>query len=162
FGSYDFIIVGAGAAGAVLANRLTEIKKWTVLLLEAGGPDNDFTKILGLEPYTLLSPMSWGYNTTKQEHSCLGIENQQCFLPLGNVIGGGTTINAAVYARGHPEDYNRWDKVYHNKGWSYEEVLPYFKKSEKAILEPRDSSFHGDGGPFTISHVGKIPGLVCS
>ncbi|XP_030761999.1 LOW QUALITY PROTEIN: glucose dehydrogenase [FAD, quinone]-like [Sitophilus oryzae] len=151
YGSYDFIIIGAGAAGAVVANRLSEIRGWKILLLDAGGEDNDFNKILGLYGYELFSPKTWGYNTTFQKNGCLGMINQRCFLPQGKVIGGGTTINGAVYARGHPEDFNRWVSVYNNSGWSYDEVLPYFKKSEKAVFEPRDRFYHGDNGYVTIS-----------
>lgn len=72
FGNFDFIVVGSGAAGAVVANRLSEIKKWKVLLLEAGGEPVDFLKIVGLYPYTMYSKFNWGYNTTRQKNACLG------------------------------------------------------------------------------------------
>ncbi|XP_030762840.1 glucose dehydrogenase [FAD, quinone]-like [Sitophilus oryzae] len=150
FGTFDFIIIGGGAAGAILANRLTEISEWKILLLEAGGLPNDFTKILGLSPYNYFSTRSWGYNSTSQKHACLAMKEEKCSLPQGRVIGGGTTINAGVYARGHPEDFDRWSNVYGNPGWSYEEVLPYFKKSENAVFEPRDSDYHGEGGYYTV------------
>ncbi|XP_030762859.1 glucose dehydrogenase [FAD, quinone]-like isoform X3 [Sitophilus oryzae] len=159
FGTFDFIIVGAGGAGAVLANRLSEISDWNILVLEAGGLDNDFTKIIGMCVYTYLSPLSWGYNTTAQKNACLAMQNQECFLPQGKVIGGGTTINAALYVRGHPEDFDRWESVYGNPGWSYADVLPYFKKTENAAFEHVDLTYGGVDGYYTVNHSSRTAGL---
>lgn len=159
YGTFDFIVIGAGAAGAVVANRLSENLKWKILLLEAGGQDNDFTKILGLSTYTYFSDFNWGYNTTTQKHACQGLKNKRAIFPTGKVIGGGTTINAGLYSRGHPEDFNRWVEVYGNQGWSYEEVLQYFKKSENAVFTPRDVDYHGVGGYFTVDYTSDTPGL---
>ncbi|KAL1501860.1 hypothetical protein ABEB36_007106 [Hypothenemus hampei] len=160
YGTFDFIIIGAGTSGSVIANRLSEIGNWTVLLLEAGGHADDFSKILGLSSYLSYSDFNWGYNSTEQQNACLGRINQQCFLTQGRGLGGSTILNGAFYARGHPEDYNRWESVYGNPGWSYDKLLPYFKKSEHAVFYPRDKKFHGVYGPFTISQVNSTPGLV--
>ncbi|XP_030762861.1 glucose dehydrogenase [FAD, quinone]-like isoform X2 [Sitophilus oryzae] len=160
FGTFDFIIIGAGAGGGVLANRLSEILEWNVLLLEAGGSPDDFTKILGLSAYTYYSTRSWGYNVTSQKHACLAANEEKCIFPQGRGLGGGTTINGGVYVRGHPEDFDRWVSVYGNPGWSYEEVLPYFKKSENALFEPRDSYYHGEGGYWTVDQCLSTPTVV--
>jgi choline dehydrogenase len=143
--SYDFIIVGAGSAGCVLANRLSENPNTRVLLLEAGGADRNpmirvplLTRIL----YTMPS-LNWGYDTEPQEH----LQGRRIHWPRGKVLGGSSTINGMVYIRGQSSDYDGWRQD-GCEGWSYEEVLPYFKKSEDhATL--RDQ-FHGTGGPLTI------------
>jgi choline dehydrogenase len=143
--SYDFIIVGAGSAGCVLANRLSENPKNRVLLLEAGGADRNpmirvplLTRIL----YTMPS-LNWGYDTEPQEH----LKGRQIHWPRGKVLGGSSTINGMVYIRGQSADYDGWRQD-GCEGWSYEEVLPYFKRSEDhATLRDR---FHGTGGPLTI------------
>ncbi|XP_060525098.1 glucose dehydrogenase [FAD, quinone]-like [Cylas formicarius] len=158
FGTFDFIIIGAGAAGSVLANRLTEVKQWTVLLLEAGGSDNEFSDILGFQAYVYNSDMDWGYNSTTQKTCCLGGINQQCRYHRGKVRGGSSTINAAMYVRGHPEDYGRWEEL-GNAGWSYKDVLPYFKKSEKAVFAPRIQNSHGDNGYLYVDIPHSTPGF---
>ncbi|XP_060535423.1 glucose dehydrogenase [FAD, quinone]-like [Cylas formicarius] len=145
FGEFDFIVVGAGSAGAVLANRLSEIRHWKILLLEAGGNDNDFSDIVGLAAHLFYSDMNWGYNTTAQKNMCFAMPNNQCIMPRGKARGGSSTINLGIYSRGHPEDYNRWEQL-GNEGWSFDDVLHYFKKSENAVFEGRDEGYHGNGG----------------
>ncbi|XP_060528654.1 glucose dehydrogenase [FAD, quinone]-like [Cylas formicarius] len=158
-GSFDFVIIGAGSAGSVLANRLTEVEGWTVLLLEAGGSDNDFTDIYGLSSaYTYFSDMNWGYNTTTQKHACLGMVDQQCVFPRGRVIGGSSTFSDGVYARGNAEDFDKWAEM-GNEGWSFNEVLPYFKKSEKAVFEGREQEYHGHNGYLSIDVTSETAGL---
>ncbi|KAL1501863.1 hypothetical protein ABEB36_007108 [Hypothenemus hampei] len=159
YGYYDFIIIGAGAAGAVIASRLSEINKWKILLLEAGGPTNDFIKIPGMALYSFHSDFTWGYNSTPQENACHAFLNNECFMIQGKGLGGTTILNAAIYSRGHSEDFDRWENVFGNPGWSYEKVLPYFKKSEHAVFTPRDEEYHGVNGPLTISHTNVTPGL---
>ncbi|XP_060524828.1 glucose dehydrogenase [FAD, quinone]-like [Cylas formicarius] len=158
FGTFDFIIIGAGAAGSVLANRLTEVEQWTVLLLEAGGSDNAFSDVLGFQSYLYNSDMNWRYNSTTQKTCCLGGINQQCRYHRGKVRGGSSTINAAMYVRGHPEDYDRWEEL-GNAGWSYKDVLPYFKKSEKAVFTPRVQDSHGDNGYLFVDIPPPTPGF---
>jgi choline dehydrogenase len=141
---YDYIIVGAGSAGCVLANRLTEDPSITVLLLEAGGADSKreirvpmfFTRNFG-------TAVDWGYLTEPEPQ----LENRQMYWPRGKVLGGSSSINAMIYIRGNRHDYDRWSEL-GNPGWSYSEVLPYFKKSENQ--EHGASEYHGDGGPLNV------------
>lgn len=142
--SYDYIIIGAGSAGCVLANRLSENKKNTVLLLEAGGEDKDSNiHIPAGFPKTFKTPIDWHYTTTPQKQ----MNNREMYLPRGKVLGGTSSINAMIYIRGNPADYNNW-AVLGNKGWSYAEVLPYFKKAERQ--EYFRNEYHGTEGPLNV------------
>lgn len=143
---FDYIIVGSGPAGCVLANRLTADPKVRVLLLEAGKPDRHplihlpagFAKMTG----TLAS---WGYSTEPQKH----LNNRQMWYPQGKVLGGGSSINAQVFTRGNPNDYNQWASEDGCEGWSHEDILPYYRRSED---NPRFSNkWHGVGGPLRVS-----------
>ena len=143
--SFDYIIVGAGSSGCVIANRLTGDADTTVLLLEAGGPDrkpgihapNAWLSLLGTD-------VNWNYVT--EADPCLnGREN---VWPRGKVLGGSSSINAMVYIRGHRLDYERWRQL-GNEGWSYSEILPYFLKSEDN--QRGASEFHGSGGPLSVT-----------
>lgn len=147
---FDFIIVGAGSAGCVLANRLTEIANWNVLLIEAGGNENFFTDIPIFAPFLSITPLNWGYSSEPEKKACKDLRGKVCFLPRGKILGGSSVLNFLIYQRGHPEDYNDWVKM-GNIGWGYSEVLPYFKKSENIrIPELKNSSYHGRGGYLDI------------
>ncbi|CAH1111852.1 unnamed protein product [Psylliodes chrysocephalus] len=150
YGHFDFIIVGAGSAGAVLANRLSEIKDWKILILEAGGDLTKFSDVPGFNNYLQQTDMNWGYMTSSQKTCCQGMENNQCVYPRGKVIGGTSTLNGGVYARGTPEDYAEWVNL-GNPGWSYEECLPYFKKSEFVALKNYDKPYHGTSGVLYVN-----------
>ena len=125
--TYDYVIVGAGSAGCVLANRLTEDGRSKVLVLEYGGSDRS---VFIQMPAALSIPMNmkkynWGYLTEPEPH--LGGRRLAC--PRGKVLGGSSSINGLVYVRGHPQDFDRWEEE-GARGWAYRDVLPYFKRAE--------------------------------
>ncbi|KAF2903277.1 hypothetical protein ILUMI_02913, partial [Ignelater luminosus] len=142
---YDFIIVGAGSAGSVVANRLSEIASWKVLLLEAGYPTTNVGQHPTLPMGLQLTEYNWGFTSEPQKNICLAAEKHRCPWPRGRALGGSSAINYMVYVRGNPDDYNRW-AAQGNPGWSYEEVLPYFLKSEDANIPLSDPNYHGTGG----------------
>jgi len=141
---YDYIIIGAGSAGCVLANRLTASGKHQVLLLEAGKKDDDMNiKIPAGFPKLFKTERDYNYHTTEQRY----LKNRKLYLPRGKTLGGSSSINAMIYIRGSKQDYDEWSAL-GNKGWSYDEVLPYFKKSENCRFKSDD--FHGKGGPLNV------------
>ncbi|KAJ8687943.1 hypothetical protein QAD02_023738 [Eretmocerus hayati] len=152
---YDFIIVGAGSAGCVLANRLTENPNWKVLLLETGDEEPVIADLPPMFHRLWGSNIDWAYTSQPQKKACLARPNKECPWPRGKVMGGSSTINAMMYIRGNKEDYNGWAKM-GNPGWSYEEVLPYFRKFE----DNRDPSvvnanpdYHGTGGYQSVQYL---------
>jgi choline dehydrogenase len=143
--SFDYVIIGAGSAGCVLANRLTESGRYRVLLLEAGGEDrNPWIHIpLGYGKLFTNPKVNWLY--TSEEEAVTG--NRRIAQPRGKVLGGTSSINGLVYVRGHREDYDHWRKL-GNAGWGYDEVLPYFRKSEDQ--QHGADEYHGVGGPLAV------------
>ena len=149
--TYDYIIVGGGSAGCVLANRLSASGKWQVLLLEAGPRDsNPFIHMpAGIIPIVRSKVLNWMFLTTPQKE-CGG---RAMMWPRGRTLGGSSSINAMVYIRGHAWDYDHWASL-GNDGWSYKDVLPYFKKGEnfEAIdRQPGARDYHGSGGPLNVA-----------
>ncbi|KAK7874207.1 hypothetical protein R5R35_006251 [Gryllus longicercus] len=150
--AYDFVIVGGGSAGAVLAHRLTENPDWTVLLVESGGDPSLTSEVPALLFNTHQTEIDWKYKTEPNGAACQGYLEGRCNWPRGRVLGGSSAINAMLYVRGNRADYDRWAQL-GNPGWSYEEVLPYFKKSEDSPSE--DARLHGRGGPLRVEPFGS-------
>ncbi|TDG41452.1 hypothetical protein AWZ03_012128 [Drosophila navojoa] len=152
-GSYDFIVVGAGAAGCTLAARLSENPNWTVYLIEAGGVENLMHLIPVLAPMLQLTASNWNYKSQPQRHACRGMNNHECALPRGKGLGGTSSINFMIYNRGNRRDFDSWAER-GNHGWSYDEVLPYFLRSESAHLQGLEHSpYHNHSGPLSVEDV---------
>ena len=144
---FDYIIVGAGSAGCVLANRLSADPDIKVCVIEAGKKDNSLMVRMPAGVGELIKkegPQNWGFWTEPQEH----LENRKLYWPRGKGWGGSSSINGMIYIRGHARDYDQWRQLGLD-GWSYSDVLPYFRKSEH--YEGGGDDFHGQNGPLWIS-----------
>jgi choline dehydrogenase len=143
---FDYVIVGAGSAGCVLANRLSADGKHSVLLLEAGPKDSNLWihVPLGYGKLFKEKTVNWMYQTEPEP----GLNGRQVFQPRGKVLGGSSSINGLLYVRGQHEDYDRW-RQHGNTGWGYDDVLPYFRKAEDQQRGADD--YHGAGGPLPVS-----------
>ena len=142
---YDYVIVGAGSAGCVLANRLSEDPATRVLLVEAGGRDRSPNiKIPAAFAKQFHTKLDWDYETEPEPH----VDDRHLYIPRGKTLGGSSSMNAMLYVRGRPLDYDAWE-AQGAPGWGYRDVLPYFLKSEDNARG--GSEFHRAGGPLGVS-----------
>ena len=150
----DYVIVGAGSAGCVLANRLSADPANRVILIEAGGRDwNPLIHIPAGYVKLLDHPkLTWGFTAEPDP----GVNNRAILYPRGRVLGGSSSINGMIYVRGQPEDFDHWGQL-GNRGWSWDDVLPYFKRAES--WQEGANDFHGSGGPLLTSHTSDKPAL---
>ncbi len=143
----DYIIVGGGSAGCVLANRLTADPDTEVLLLEAGEPNLDLDRIL--DPARLRelvgTELDWGFETTPQPE----LNGRRIQQPRGKTLGGSSAINGMAWVRGHPFDYNSWAEAVDDEGWTFESILPLYERMEQLNAEG-DEAYHGSDGPLSV------------
>lgn len=144
--NFDYLIIGGGSAGCLLANRLSADPTVSVCLLEAGPRDwNPMIKLpAGVIPLMWGKTFNWAYRTTPQKH----LHNRELFWPRGKTLGGSSAVNAMCYTRGHARDYDCWAQA-GNAGWSYRELLPYFKAHEN--FEDGADEYHGIGGGYNVA-----------
>ncbi|CAH2052115.1 unnamed protein product, partial [Iphiclides podalirius] len=156
--SYDFVVVGGGTAGSVVAGRLSENPQWKVLLLEAGGDEPIASSVPAwVTSYWWRNDTDWLYHTEPQEKACLA-DGGKCYWPRGKLLGGCSTINGMMYMRGHAADYDGW-AVNGASGWSWHEVFPYFLKSEdnKELGRGVSGEYHNTGGPMPVQRFRYAP-----
>ncbi|KAK0162809.1 hypothetical protein PV327_006555 [Microctonus hyperodae] len=157
--SYDFVVIGGGSGGATVAGRLSEEDRFSVLLLEAGPDEPTGTQIPSFFFNFLGSDIDWKYSTEPETEACLNKDEKKCYWPRGKVLGGTSVMNGMTYMRGSRKDYDDWARL-GNTGWSYQDVLPFFLRSEdNRQIDKMDYGYHGAGGPLTITQFPYHPPL---
>ena len=149
---YDFIIVGSGSAGSVIASRLSEISNWRILLLEAGKGENLWSRVPLAASTMCFTPYTWNYVGEYQHNVSLGLEQHRPLWPRGTALGGTSVINFMIYTRGNKWDFERW-AAQGNPGWSYKDVLKYYMKSKHSKLTFADYNYHGTNGYWSTEDV---------
>ncbi|CAG2105046.1 unnamed protein product, partial [Medioppia subpectinata] len=151
--SYDYVVIGAGTGGSVMASRLSENPNRTVLLLEAGGPEWVISDIPRMALLLQQTPIDWQFKTIPQNKSCRGLRGRRSLWPRGRVMGGSSVLNTMIYSRGNRRDYDHWASQEGAVGWSWADLFPYFIKAENNMDPTRVASgYHGRGGPLTVSN----------
>ncbi|XP_051160864.1 glucose dehydrogenase [FAD, quinone]-like [Leptopilina boulardi] len=151
---YDFIVIGGGSAGSPIAARLSEEKNFSVLLIEAGLDEHTVTQVPSFFRNYIGSAIDWNFTTESENQACLNAKDRRCLWPRGKVLGGSSVLTGMMYMRGSKKDYDDWEKM-GNKGWSFDNVLPYFIKSEDNLqINEMSNEYHGTGGPLPV---GKFP-----
>ncbi|MGL4859232.1 MAG: GMC family oxidoreductase, partial [Enterobacteriaceae bacterium] len=143
--TFDYIITGAGSAGCVIATLLVQRLGARVLLLEAGGSDQSPFIRMPAGVGKLIGHKTWNYETQEEPHA----DNRRIAIPQGRVLGGGSSVNGMIYIRGQAQDYDEWQQQWGCTGWGYQDVLPYFKRSERN--ESLADSYHGNQGNLPVS-----------
>lgn len=149
---FDFIVVGGGTAGSAVASRLSEVADWRVLLIEAGTDPSPTSDIPALLLLLQNSAEDYQYLVEPDENFCLGMKDRRCTWAKGKALGGSSVINAMLHVRGNDRDYDSWAEM-GNPGWSYQDVLPYFRKFENYhpdVVAKRGAKLFGTGGPLTL------------
>ncbi|XP_075557044.1 glucose dehydrogenase [FAD, quinone]-like isoform X1 [Dermacentor variabilis] len=149
--SYDYVIVGGGSAGSVLANRLSADPGNNVLLLEAGGPETVAEQVPFLAPFLATEANTWGYKTVPQKDACLGFPERRAGMTQGKILGGSSVLNSMSFVRGNRKDYDTWQDGYGAHGWSYEDVLPVFKEIETYYIR-NPGQYHGTSGEIPVNY----------
>lgn len=152
---FDYIIVGSGSAGSVLANRLSEDPYTQVLLLEAGGNENLISDIPIAYQLLQKTKLDWAYQTVSQRDSCFGLRGHSSFWPRGRVLGGTSVLNVMLYTRGNPNDFDAWPA-----GWHWPDVYPYFLKSERNLdWDIARNGFHSQQGLLDVRRTPHVTPL---
>ncbi len=154
--TFDYIVIGAGSAGCVVANRLSEDRSARVLLLEAGGKPNSLWVSMpsGVGKLIVPNKFNWGYASEPEPY----LGNRTIYVPRGKGLGGSSLINGMAYVRGHPQDYDGWRQM-GNRGWGWDDVLPYFKKSQHRVADTgaADGDYHATGGLLHVTDPRRHP-----
>lgn len=147
---FDFVIVGGGSAGSVVASRLSEIENWKILLIEAGENPSSWSEIPSAFMMQVLTSEAYDHFVEPEKLACHGSKNKLCRWASGKALGGSSTLNAMLYIYGNEEDYNEWSRM-GNEGWNWDEVLPYFKKSHNSGNESKlKTKYWGQDGPLSV------------